>query len=127
MGREDRMVITKTEEAVKKVNMQSVLMEEFAFVLYKGELHKYGIAENRKFPGYMRKSWGRYCLRGAKLRCMNLLGNPENIPGSRWKNKLRQGSIRHRLSRKPSAYVGHFGYIDDAAGAGALCVGSYGA
>ncbi len=64
MGREDRMVITKTE-AVNKSKYAVSIDGEFAFVLYKGELHKYGIAENREISGiYMRKSWGQYCLRG---------------------------------------------------------------
>lgn len=53
MGREDRMVITKTE-AVNKSKYAVSIDGEFAFVLYKGELHKYGIAENREISrGYI--------------------------------------------------------------------------
>ena len=94
MGREDRMVITKTE-AVNKSKYAVSIDGEFAFVLYKGELHKYGIAENREISrDIYEEIMGTVLPKRAKLRCMNLLKSRE-YTRQQMEALQRAGFIRH--------------------------------
>ena len=114
MGREDRMVITKTE-AVNKSKYAVSIDGEFAFVLYKGELHKYGIAENREISrDIYEEIMGTVLPKRAKLRCMNLLKSRE-YTRQQMEDKLRQGKYPPSVIEEALAYVESFGYIDDAA------------
>lgn len=114
MGREDRMVITKTE-AVNKSKYAVSIDGEFAFVLYKGELHKYGIAENREISRDIYEEIMETVLpKRAKLRCMNLLKSRE-YTRQQMEDKLRQGKYPPPVIGEALAYVESFGYIDDAA------------
>ena len=114
MGREDRMVITKTE-AVNKSKYAVSIDGEFAFVLYKGELHKYGIAENREISRDIYEDiMGTVLPKRAKLRCMNLLKSRE-YTRQQMEDKLRQGKYPPSVIEEALAYVESFGYIDDAA------------
>ena len=70
------MIVTRTEP-INKTKYAVSIDGEFAFVLYKGELHKYGIAQDRELPPHVYEEIMENVLpKRAKLRCMNLLETP---------------------------------------------------
>jgi len=87
------MLITKTEP-VNKTKYAVSIDGEFAFVLYKGELHKYGISENRELAQDVFDEIMEHVLpKRAKLRCMNLLKSRE-YTRQQMEDKLRQGNAK---------------------------------
>ena len=108
------MLITKTEP-VNKTKYAVSIDGEFAFVVYKGELHKYGISENRELAQDVFDEIMEHVLpKRAKLRCMNLLKSRE-YTRQQMEDKLRQGKYPPSVIAEALAYVESFGYIDDAA------------
>lgn len=108
------MIVTRTEP-VNKTKYAVSIDGEFAFVLYKGELRKYGIAEGKELSQEIYQELLENVLpRRAKLRCMNLLKSREY---TRWQmeEKLRQGKYPPSVIEEAIAYVESFGYINDEA------------
>lgn len=109
-----KMVISKIEP-VNKTKYAVSIDGEFAFVLYKGELHKYGISDNRELAQDVYDEIMEHVLpKRAKLRCMNLLKSRE-YTRQQMEDKLRQGKYPPSVIAEAIAYVESFGYIDDAA------------
>ncbi len=88
---------------------------EFAFVLYKGELRKYGITEQKEIsePVYA-EIMGEVLPKRAKLRCMNLL-QERSYTEKQLQEKLRQARYPEDIIEIAVAYVKSYGYVNDAA------------
>ncbi len=88
---------------------------ETAFVLYGGELRRYGVAEGRELA---RTDWEeimhQVLPRRAKLRCMKLL-TARNYTRAQLIDRLRQGEYPPETVEEAVAYVESFGYVDDEA------------
>lgn len=108
------MTITQIETVTDK-KCAVFLDGEFAFVLYKGELRKYGIVEGEELPPDLYAEIMHVLLpHRARLRCMNLL---QARPYTRKQllDKLKQGKYPDSVMENALAYVESFGYVDDAA------------
>lgn len=87
--------------------------QEFAFVLYKGELRKYGIANGATLrPEIYREIMEEILPKRAKLRCMNLLKS-KDYTTMQLQQKLEQGFYPKEIIAEALAYVSSYGYIDD--------------
>ena len=106
------MTVTKLEP-VTKMKYKVFLDEEFAFVLYKGELSRYGIREGVQVEEELhRKIMDEIILKRAKLRAMHLLEDMDRTElGLR--DKLKQGLYPQEAIEGAVQYVKSFGYIDD--------------
>lgn len=108
------MIVTRTE-SVNKTKYAVSIDGEFAFVLYKGELRKYGIAEGKELQQEVYEEIMESVLpKRAKLRCMNLLKSRE-YTRQQMEEKLRQGKYPPSAIEEAIAYVESFGYINDEA------------
>lgn len=88
---------------------------EFAFVLYKGELRKYGISTEKDLPlSCYEEITGEVLPKRAKLRCMNLL-TQRPYTRKQLQEKLQQARYPEDIIETALAYVESFGYVDDAA------------
>lgn len=86
---------------------------EFAFVLYKGELHSMHIAEGCKISAEQKsKIENEILLKRAKLRAMNLL-KARNYTEMQLTEKLRQGYYPEEIVQLAIEYVKSFHYVDD--------------
>ena len=106
------MTVTKIEE-VTKAKCRIEIDQEFAFVLYKGELRLYHIKEGEplKEEDY-RTIMGEVLPKRAKLRAMNLLQGREYTT-SQLRTKLQQGFYPPKIIEQAIDYVAGFHYIDD--------------
>lgn len=87
--------------------------EEFAFVLYKGELRSYHIKENESVSEETVEEILHTVLpKRAKLRCMNLLQTKDY---TQWQmeRKLSEGYYPKPVIEEAIAYVKSYHYIDD--------------
>ncbi len=90
------------------------LDEEFAFVLYKGELSRYGIREDAELPEETyREITDEVLTHRAKLRCMNLLKSMDRTE-EQLRQKLRMGGYPPEVIDTALDYVKSFGYVNDA-------------
>lgn len=106
------MNVTKVE-AITKTKFRVEVEEEFAFVLYKGELKRYGVIEgdeiSKETYDTIRKD---VILKRAKLRAMHLLTDmPRTEKGLR--EKLKQNQYPEDLIDQAMDYVSSFGYLND--------------
>lgn len=106
------MNVTKVE-AITKTKFRVEVEEEFAFVLYKGELKRYGVIEGEEISketyDTIRKD---VILKRAKLRAMHLLTDmPRTEKGLR--EKLKQNQYPEDLIDQTMDYVSSFGYLND--------------
>lgn len=107
------MTVTKLE-SVMKTKYKVFLDGEFAFVLYKGELSRYGIREGIQVEDELReKVMNEVILKKAKLRAMHLLEDMDRSE-SALREKLRQGLYPPEAVETAISYVKSFGYLDDA-------------
>lgn len=107
------MIVTKTE-ACTKTKYKVYLDGAFAFVLYKGELKRFGIAEGEDIPEEtVEKIRTEVVLKRAKLRAMHLLEDMDRTE-SALREKLRQGLYPEEAVEGAIAYVKSFGYLNDA-------------
>lgn len=107
------MIVTKTE-ACTKTKYKVYLDDAFAFVLYKGEMVRFGIAEGEDIPEEtVEKIRTEVILKRAKLRAMHLLEDMDRTE-SELREKLRQGRYPEEAVEGAVAYVKSFGYLDDA-------------
>ncbi|MEF9942047.1 MAG: regulatory protein RecX [Lachnospiraceae bacterium] len=106
------MVVTRLEP-VTKTRYKVYIDEEFAFVLYKGELTRYHIKEEAIVEeADFHKIKKEIILKRAKLRAMHLL-NDMSRTESQLRTKLRQGYYTEDIIDATITYVASFGYIND--------------
>ena len=107
------MRVLKIEELSKTRN-RVITDTEFAFVLYKGELRHYGIAEGAEISQEtVREIREELLPKRAKLRAMNLLAKRQ-YTGKQLYDKLIQGGYDEETAESALAYVRSFHYVDDA-------------
>ncbi len=86
---------------------------EFAFVLYKGELHKYHIQKEKIIPEAIYWELVEQVLpKRAKLRAMNLL-TKRPYTERKLREKLQEGLHSQACIDVAIEYVKSFGYLDD--------------
>lgn len=107
------MTVTKLD-AVTKTKSKVFLDGRFAFVLYKGELARYGIKEGAQIEEEnYREVLEKVVIKRAKLRAMHLLEDMDRSE-SALREKLRQGLYPPEAVEAAISYVKSFGYLDDA-------------
>lgn len=106
------MTVTGIEE-LNKSRVRVFLDNEFAFVLYKGELRLYGIKEGQELADEEYTEIMEQVLpKRVKLRSMNLLKS-RTYTERQLRDKLRQGEYTECLIEEAVEYVKSYGYIDD--------------
>ena len=104
--------VTKIEEHDKK-RCKIYLDEEFAFLLYKGEVSEYKILQGQTITeDVYRKIMKEVLVKRAKKRCLNLL-QKKNYTEYKLREKLREGLYPEEIEDEAIAYVKSFHYIDD--------------
>ena len=89
------------------------LDNEFAFVLYKGELHSLKLSEGILISQEMKDHIEKDILtKRAKLRAMNLLKS-RSYTEAKLSEKLRQGLYPEKIVQEAIAYVKSYHYVDD--------------
>lgn len=106
------MTVTKITE-VSKSRVQVTIDDEFAFVLYKGELRMYHLQEGEAISEEAYREIKETVLpKRAKLRAMNLLKSRAYTEKQLW-DKLNAGGYPKEVTEAAIAYVRSFGYVDD--------------
>lgn len=106
------MKVTRIEE-ITKAKCKIYLDEEFAFVLYKGELRMFHIKEDGELsPEDYQEITGKILPKRAKLRAMNLL---KSRPYTEYQlsKKLKDGGYPQEIIEEALDYVKSFHYVDD--------------
>ena len=107
-----RMKVLKIEE-LSKTRYRVITDNGFAFVLYKGELRHYGIAEGVELSRKTEREIREELLpKRAKLRAMNLL-TKRQYTGKQLHDKLIQGGYDEQTAEAALDYVRSFHYVDD--------------
>lgn len=106
------MRVTRLEE-LSRSRSRVYIEQEFAFVLYKGELRSYHICEG----GELEQSdydeiINRVLPKRAKLRAMNLLKNREYTV-KQLHDKLKEGCYPEHIIEQALDYVASYHYTDD--------------
>lgn len=87
--------------------------QEFAFVLYKGELPLYGVVEGEELSQeHYRQIMDELLPKRAKLRAMNLLMK-RTYTSSQLRRKLEEGYYPPGVIEQALEYVASFHYTDD--------------
>lgn len=108
------MYVTKIEP-VTKAKYKVFLEEQFAFVLYKGELSRYKIQEGSELSQDTVKEIKKEILeKRAKLRAMHLLERMDRTEAE-LRNKLKRDLYPEDIVEIAMQYVISFGYIGDRA------------
>ena len=106
------MTVTKIEP-LTKIKSKVYLDGSFAFVLYKGELSRFGIAAGEEIPEETVETIRRdVVFKRAKLRAMHLLEDMDRTEAG-LREKLRQGLYPEDAAEEAVRYVKSFGYLDD--------------
>lgn len=106
------MVVTDIVEYTKS-RYKVYIDQEFAFVLYKGELRIYGVVKDKEIGEEAYNQLMREVLpKRAKLRSMNLLKSRE-YTRHQLAEKLRQGLYPEEVIEEALEYVASYKYIDD--------------
>ena len=107
--------MTVTEiKAVTKQKYQVDIDGQFAFVLYKGELSRYGIEKDREISDEVYTELVEEVLtKRAKLRAMHLLQKMDRTRAE-LERKLQQNGYPAQAIETALSYVESFHYIDDA-------------
>ena len=106
------MLVTQITE-LSKSRSKVYIDQEFAFVLYKGELRLYHIKEGEPLKEEDYRTIMEDVLpKRAKLRAMNLLQGREYTT-SQLRTKLQQGFYPPKIIEQAIDYVAGFHYIDD--------------
>lgn len=107
------MTVTRIEE-VSKTRSRVFLDGTFAFVLYKGELRKYQIAEGREMEEkHLQELQTQVLPKRAKLRAMNLLKSRQYTE-KQLMDKLLLGGYSQEIAQEAVSYVKAYHYVDDA-------------
>ncbi|MEE1085893.1 MAG: regulatory protein RecX [Schaedlerella sp.] len=106
------MIVTKIE-TVTRTKYKVEIDQEFAFVLYKGELSQYEIREGEKISEEVyQKIRKEVVLRRAKLRALHLLTDVARTEAG-LRQKLKQNLYSEDIVELVIQYVQSFGYLDD--------------
>ena len=106
------MTVTKIE-AVTKTRYKVYLDHKFAFVLYKGELSRYGITADKEISeDTYNEILREVIVKRAKLRALHLL-NDMGRTESQLRLKLKQNDYTDEVIEEAVRYVKSFGYIND--------------
>ena len=106
------MTVTQIQ-SVTKTKFKVYLDEQFAFVLYKGELSRYCIEEGVDLSQELfQKIKSEVILKRAKLRAMHLL-NAMKRTEDQLRLKLKQGFYTDDIIEEVLKYVKSFGYVED--------------
>ncbi len=106
------MVVTQIGE-VSKSRCKVYIDQEFAFVLYKGELRLYQLAEGKEITQRTYDELVNVVLpKRAKLRAMNLL-QKRSYTEKQLRDKLKEGLYPEKIMDAAIEYVKSFRYIDD--------------
>jgi len=106
------MTVTKITE-ISRSRMQITIDEEFAFVLYKGELRLYHLQEGEEISEEVYHEITETVLpKRAKLRAMNLL-KTKAYTVKQLTDKLKEGGYPDEIAKEAIDYVTSFGYLDD--------------
>lgn len=106
------MLVTKVEP-LTKTKYRIELEQKQVFVLYKGELKKFGVTEGEDLPEEQyEKIRTEVLLKRVKLRAMYLLTDMARTE-SGLREKLKHGMYPEDLIDAAIAYVRSFGYLDD--------------
>ena len=112
-GGKDAMIVTRIEE-LSRSRSRIYVDDSFAFVLYKGELHLYGIREGEELSRETFRQITEEVLgQRATRRCMELLKS-RPYTEKQLRDKLIQGEYPASCIEKALAYVKSYGYVDDA-------------
>lgn len=106
------MIVTElAEQSASRVKVE--IDGEPAFVLYKGELRKYGIQKEQPLAEAAYEELMKQVLpKRAALRCMNLLKS-RDYTTAQLRRKLEQGGYPEAVTEQALQYVASFHYIDD--------------
>ena len=105
-------IVTQIEEYDKK-RCRIYLDEEFAFLLYKGELSEYKLTKGNVIEEEIYQKILKEILpKRAKKRCLNLL-QKKNYTEYKLREKLKEGMYSIEIENEAIAYVKSFHYIDD--------------
>lgn len=108
------MIVTKIEP-ITKGKYKVYVDEQFAFVLYKGELSRFQLKEEGEIAEEtVRQIKNEVLLKRAKLRTMHLLNDMFRTE-DQLRQKLRQNGYPEDVTDEAIAYVKSFGYINDEA------------
>ena len=105
------MRITRIEPVTKTKYRVSV-DEQFAFVVYKGELSRFHLKEECELTEDTYAKIKEVLLKRAKLRAMHLLNDMARTE-SQLRDKLKLGGYPSEITEAAIAYVKSFGYIND--------------
>lgn len=106
------MIVTKIEP-VTKAKSRVYVDEQFAFVLYKGELSRFHLKEESDISEELyTKIKYEIVLKRAKLRAMHLLNDMDRTEGQ-LRQKLKQNGYTEDIINQALDYVKSFGYIND--------------
>lgn len=107
------MIITKLEP-VTKAKYKVFIDEQFAFILYKGELSRFQMKEGNNLSEQSYVEIQELLKKRAKLRAMHLLNIAARTENG-LREKLMQGGYTDEAVEEAIRYVKSFGYIDDEA------------
>ena len=106
------MIVTQITELTKS-RSKVYIDQEFAFVLYKGELRLYHVAEGKEITQKDYEEITKVVLpKRAKLRAMNLL-QKRAYTEKQLADKLKEGGYPDEIAEIAMVYVKSFRYIDD--------------
>lgn len=106
------MIVTEISE-ISKGRYKVFIDQEFAFVLYKGELRTYKIQCEKEISSEVIYHIRNEVLsKRAKLRCMNLLKS-KDYTRYQLQTKLKQGLYPDEIIEEALDYVAAYHYIDD--------------
>lgn len=106
------MRVTRIEELTKS-RSRVYIEEEFAFVLYKGELRIYHLREGEEISdGVYREIMRQLLPKRAKLRAMNLLKS-RAYTKRQLSDKLKSSGYPQEIIEEALSYVISYGYVDD--------------
>lgn len=107
------MIVTAIE-IVPNGKRKIFLDEEFAFVLYKGELSRYHIKEGEELlEEFYQTITTEVLVKRARLRSMNILKSFDKTE-EELRRKLQQGMYPKDIIDNAIEYVKSYGYIDDS-------------
>ena len=106
------MTITKISE-LSKSRVRIEIDNEFAFVLYKGELSAYEIKQEHEIAEEAyQEIMTKLLPKRAKLRAMNLLKS-RTYTTAQLSEKLKVGGYPDRIIEEAIEYVASYGYVND--------------
>jgi regulatory protein len=106
------MIVTAACEC-SKARYKIFIDDEFAFVLYKGELRRYQVVVGEEMAADTRALIeGTVLPKRAKMRCLNLLKS-RRYTEKQLTDKLQQGDYSARIITEAIEYVKGYGYVND--------------